>query len=159
MGRQISLEGEPSDGAVRIGEIVIPGVELADGGGSLFVGDADGGECLSQTRKLPAEQFEDPDEIAGIADVHGVGEGRPGSDRLVVAGLQVLGDHIIGIAGGDKMFYGEAGAMGEKTGADVAEVAAGYADDGFLGLIRPLLPGKEIIELLGQPASDVDGIG
>ena len=49
--------------------------------------------------------------------------------------------------------------MGEETGADVAEISAGHADHRGMGFIGPLLPGEEVIELLGKPAGHIDGIG
>src|SRR6185437_11310690 len=112
-------------------------VELADGGGGFFVGDADGGEGIFYFGELVMEDFEDADEIAGIADVHGVRERGAGGGGFIIAGLQILGNDVIGIAGRDEMFYGKAGAMGQEAGADVAEIAAGDADDGRVGLIGP----------------------
>ena len=159
MEGEVSLKREPADGAMRIGEVVIPGMELADRGGGLFVRDADCGECIFYGGEVFVKELEDADEITGIADVHGIGEGRPGRGRLVVAGLEVSGDHIISVASGDEMFDGEAGAVREEACADVAEISARNADHRRVVLVGPLLPGEEIIELLGQPASDVDGIG
>ena len=49
--------------------------------------------------------------------------------------------------------------MRQESGADIAEIAAGYANDGRMIFIRPCAVSKEVIELLGEPACDVDGIG
>ena len=104
------------------------------------------------------EELEDADKVAGVADVHRVGEGRDGRFGVIVAGAQIGGDDVVGIAGGDEVTDGEAGAVGEEAGADIAEVAAGYADHRRSGFVGPLLGRKEIIELLGEPAGDVDGV-
>ena len=56
------------------------------------------------------------------------------------------------------MADGQAGAVGEEAGADIAEVAAGDADHGRMIFVGPLRGSEEIIELLGEPAGDVDGV-
>ena len=43
---EVSLQREVPDGAMGVGEVVVAVIEVADGGGGLRVGDADGGEGL-----------------------------------------------------------------------------------------------------------------
>src|ERR1700722_10071723 len=113
-------------------------IEVTDGGDGLFIRNAHAADGGFQGGELLVEYFEDADEVAGISDVHGVGERGPGGAGFVLAGLQVDGNGIIGVAGGDKVFNGQTGAPGHEPGADIAEVAAGDADDGGVGFIGPL---------------------
>src|SRR5258708_20777800 len=49
--------------------------------------------------------------------------------------------------------------MCQQDGEDIAEFAAGNADHRRVVFIGPLLQGKEIVELLRQPAGDIDRVG
>jgi len=102
-----AIQCQPAYCSMRIGQVVVMGVEFADGGDRLFVGDAHAADGGLEGRKLFVEDLEDADEVAGVADVHGIGESRTGGAGFVVAGLQIDGDGIVGVAGGDKVFNGE----------------------------------------------------
>lgn len=70
---EISLQGEVADGAVGVGEVMVMRIKITDGGGGFGVGDTDGGEGFAEVGELLAEQLEDADEVAGVANVHSVG--------------------------------------------------------------------------------------
>ena len=79
-----------------------------DRGPRLLIRNAVAGQHFFQGSEFFVEEFQDADEVAGIAYVHGVGQCGYGLPGMILACLQEIGHHGIGVAGRDKMPDGEA---------------------------------------------------
>ena len=109
-----------------------------------------------QFRKLVLKYFKDPGKIAGVPHIHCIADGGYGGPASQFLPGQVPGYTIVYIAGGNEMLHRQTGLKGQDTCTDVSKVSAGNTDDGCICFVPPLFPGKEIIELLWQPAGHVD---
>ena len=105
---QVSFEGQESYRAVRVGKIMILGVDVTDGLLCLRVGDAIAGEHFFQGGEFAVEDLHYADKIAGVAYIHGVRECGDCGPGGICSCLQIGRDDVVGVAGSDKMFDGEA---------------------------------------------------
>ena len=52
-----------------------------------------------------AIEIEDAGKVAGVAHVHGIGYGLHAGTGIILAGLQVVIENVIGIVGCDETLY------------------------------------------------------
>ena len=118
-------------GTMRIKNVARLLIALAHRGTNLFVaiggtvdqiGDAMMGGHIRQLAVLAVE-IEDTGEVGWIAYVHGIGKGLDRGLGTVLACLQIVVEHIIGIVGSNEAFDGQSHLMAEERSTDVAEVA------------------------------------
>ena len=143
---------------------------LAHGGGNLLVGVCGTGDVLGDGLVAMAIEVQDAGKVAGVAHVHGIGDGGGGGTGIVAACLQVVVEDVVGIVGGNEAVDGQAHATAEEGAADVAEVARGHTSHQFgshgrggaidgNALLLQLGVCPEVVEALGEEACHVDGVG
>ena len=147
--------------AVGVEDISRSGIALPHGFPYALVAIGGTAYQLADALVAASEEVVYAGEIAGIAHVHGVGQGLSASPWVVFAGLQILVENVVGVVGGYKSFDGQPHHVAENACRDVAEIATWHADHQVIGLASFLEPGVgiEVIEGLGQEAGHVDGVG
>ncbi len=78
---------------------------------------------------------------------------------MIFAAAQIFGNNIVGIGGGDETRDGQAHALGEESGGEIAEISAGDGDDQRNRGYGKLAVSGYVVEHLRQEAADVDGVG
>ena len=114
-------------------------ISLFDGLPGDVVSDRDGIEVLMHSYKvrllgnlsrlvhLTAVKAEEPCQVAGVADIHGIGYAvLAGPDGLVDARLHKTRKFIVLVRRHHKLMHGKAHLHGNKPSHEVAEVAAGH---------------------------------
>ena len=158
---EVLLQGAVGTGAVGVKQVTRCIVGFLHRPGYLFVSVPRAGDVGSHLLHPVVIQLADAGEVARVAHVHGVGDGRDGGTRLVVTRLQVTVEDVVAVVGGDEALDGQPHLLGKQSGGDVAEIPAGDADDHLVRLAQLLHPGVrlEVVERLRQEAGDVDGVG
>ncbi|VVB62996.1 Uncharacterised protein [uncultured archaeon] len=147
-------------------------IDLFDGAAGLIVRYADREEVLLHGLQirlpahpaclvhLPSIEAEEAGQIAGMADVHGIGDAvlaRP--DGLIDAGAHEARELVILVGRRHEPVHWKAHLESDEAAHEVAEVAAGHGEDRGLALGRCARVGEEVVDCLGQQPADVDGVG
>ena len=167
---QLFCQGLIAAGTVRVEHVAVGLIAGFHGLADAFVRIGGSADILADGFPAVAVEIEDAGEVAWRTHVHGVGKGLLAGHGVVFAGLQVVEEHVVGIVGCDEMAHGQSHAGAEQSGGDVAEVAAGHADDevgadgiavvdGQRAHALELGIGVEVVERLRQEAGHVDGVG
>ena len=152
---QGGVEGGVADGAVGIADVLARVVDVADALAGGVVVEVEAADGLAEGLEVVTEQAGQADEVAGGADVHGVGDGGHAGAGLVVARFKVFRDHAVGVGGGDEALAGHAHLVGEEAGSEVAVVAGGHAKEDVLA---EHVDSAGVVGGLRDPAGDVDGV-
>ena len=155
---EIVLQCLEPDCAVRIEQVAVTRLHIPDGFADGTVPIRIAADILTDGLMRVAVQIGDAHEIARVAHIHGIGDGRHRRARFVEAGTDVFGEHVVDIGAGDEMPDRQTGPLGDQPGADIAEVAARHAAD-HLRLVGHLRIAVIIVERLRQQAGQVDRIG
>ena len=120
---QSVFQGLIATGSVGVEDIARLLIAAAHGGGNLLV--AVGGTADERADLLVtlAVEVVDAGEVRGVADIHGICQGLNRGARVVLAGLQILVEHVVGIVGSDEALDGQAHLVADEGSTDVAEVA------------------------------------
>ena len=89
-------------------------------------------EICPQAIQIVVVEPADALEIARIAHVHGVRQGRHGGPRCEDTALQILGDDVVDVGGSDEAGAPQTESFGEQACREVAEIAAGGREQGAL---------------------------
>ena len=161
--RPIHLTRDPevANRGVRIEDVAGALVHLPDGRSDLVIRVMASFHVVLSALEPALVQPNQALEIAGVADVHGVGDRPDRRARLELAGRQIRRHHVVRIRGCHEPLDGRARALREQPGGEVPEIAAWRADDrrfGRPGLTAQLGDSLEVIDHLRQQPADVDGV-
>jgi len=142
-------------GGVRVRDVTDVVVDAPHGPERRLVRDAGAPDAFAQLllREQPAQAL----EVARRAHVHRVGEGALGRLELVRAAGEEAREEVVGVMRGDEPAYRQPAAGRQHTGRQVAEVAAGDAEDDLF--VAQPVQRPDVIEHLRQQAPHVDRVG
>ncbi|WP_217278645.1 hypothetical protein [Hymenobacter sp. BRD67] len=123
---QVFFQRKKGHRAVRVEQIVVLGFHPPNGGAGVGIAHRVAAQQLAQGGVLMLKQLENPDKIAGVANVHRVRDSRDGGSGCKYRSAQIFGPGVVGIAGRDKMAHRKPRGVGQQAGAKVAEVTAGH---------------------------------
>ena len=107
-------------------------------------------------REGPAQ----PLEVAGGADVHGVGDGGDGIAWLVIGAVKIIGQGGVGVAGEADFADRQAHFAGPQAGHGVAEVAGGDDEVEWCAVLAPPAErGMRVVGHLRQQPAETDAVG
>ena len=104
---------------------------------------------------VPARQ--DALEVRRIPHVHGVGQGGKAEMGYQFAGVEVARHHVVAVGGRQEAGHRQSPLGGIHAGGQVAEVAAGHAEQGPPAGAKAHA-GEEVVERLRQQAAQADGV-
>ncbi len=109
-----------------------------------------------QSFMLFAVYFEHAGEIARIANIHGIGNGMMGLFGQIISAAQVIGDHPVAVGCRNKPVYLQSHFFCDQARSEVAEIAAGDAENQFFAWLFYLRCRIEIEKGLRKKACKVN---
>ena len=98
-------------------------------------------------------------EVAGIANIHCIADGRLRRSRFKLTSLQIRRYNIIHIGSHHEFIHRKTHPLCHQTCCEVSKIPAGYGNDQWIIVISgQLLKGPEIIKHLWQEARNVYGV-
>ena len=126
--------------AVGIEQIAALLVDLLDRGPHLVIREPAARHVAAHGVAIVAVQPQHALEVARVPDIHRIRERRRRRARLVVAGLEIRGDDVVDVGGGDETRDRQTGAFGHQAGGQVAEISARRAKHDVRGRSSPARP-------------------
>ena len=145
-------------GGVRIHQPSVAAVHVAHGGQGVGVADRAAAQVGAHGRMIVVEPRQDALEVGGVAHVHGIGQGGEAGVRTQLAGVEVARHHVVAVGGRQEAGHRQPPPGGVHAGGQVAEVAAGHAEQGPPAGAQPHA-GEQVVERLRQQAAQADGVG
>ena len=154
---QLIAQRAPGNRRVRLRDVA-DGLQLAHRRfGGLIINR--GVTQLAQAPDFTAEQLLDARPVVRLADVHGVRQRRLGSFWRPLAALQIAGNGVVRVGGGNKALNRQTQRLGQQTSGQIAEVAAWHGNHQLIAsFLRQLRRRFEVVADLRQQAADVDGV-
>src|SRR5579863_961319 len=120
-----TLPAEYADGGVWIEHVAVALLDVVHGAQGFLVAETAAPDVAANGLHVVGVEIDDAREVAGVSDVHGVGNRVARGARSHGAGAEEFGHHVVGVGRRDELRYAEANALGEQPTSQVAEIAAG----------------------------------